>query len=159
MHDHVLTFFLQLPLPRAAVFPFYADAANLERITSPELKFAILTPLPIEMKPGAEIDYRLQLFGVTFNWKTVISAWSPPDFFVDEQLLGPYQRWTHRHTFRDAADGSTIIDDEVTYRLPALPLGELAYPMVRAQLERIFSYRQERVRAILLQEQGRGEGV
>lgn len=157
--DHKLQFSQELPLPRATVFSFYADAANLERITPAELKFAITSPLPVEMKKGAEIDYRLQLFGVPFNWKTVISVWSPPDLFVDEQLHGPYQRWSHRHTFRDGADGSTIIDDEVTYQLPASPLGELAYPLVRAQLERIFSYRQERVRAILLQEQGQGEGV
>jgi ligand-binding SRPBCC domain-containing protein len=74
----------------------------------------------------------------------------PPHSFVDEQREGPYQSWVHRHSFSDGVDGSTIIEDEVHYRLPAVPLGELAYPLVRAQLERIFSYRQERVRAILV---------
>ena len=145
---------LWLPLPPEEVFPFFADASNLERITPPELNFAIMTPLPIEMCTGTVIDYRLSLFGVSFDWKTGITAWEPPDLFVDEQLAGPYRTWVHRHAFRNGADGSTVIEDHVTYRLPAYPLGELAYPLVRAQLERIFSFRQQRVREILLQQTG-----
>ena len=151
--EHTLQYSLLLPLPREQVFSFFADAANLERITPPELKFAIISSLPIDMKKGAEINYRLQLFGVSFNWKSGIKEWCPPDFFVDEQLEGPYRSWIHRHSFRDGADGSTIIEDEVLYKLPVSPMGELAYPLVRAQLERIFSYRQDRVRAILLKEE------
>lgn len=152
MIEHKLHYSLQIPLPRATVFSFFADAANLERITPPELNFAIVTPLPLCMHEGAEIDYRLRLFGVPFNWKSRITDWSPPDQFVDEQLAGPYHTWIHRHSFRDGAEGSTIIDDEVLYRLPVAPLGELAYPIVKAQLERIFNYRQEMVQAILLAE-------
>jgi ligand-binding SRPBCC domain-containing protein len=149
MLEHTLHYTLNLNLPREEVFAFFSDAANLERITPPELQFSIITPLPIEMAEGTLIDYRLKLFCFSFNWKTKITAWSPSDYFVDEQLEGPYRQWIHRHTFTDGPDGSTIIDDEVRYRLPAAPLGEAAYPFVRKQLERIFAYRQEKVKEIL----------
>ena len=129
-----------LPVAREHVFPFFAEASNLERITPPELRFWILTP-DVEMREGALIRYSLGLFGVRFGWLTRITLWNPPDEFVDEQLKGPYKRWIHRHRF--TADGaSTIIDDHVEYALPFHPLGELAAPIVHAQVRRIFRYRE-----------------
>jgi ligand-binding SRPBCC domain-containing protein len=151
MPEHILHRTLTLDLPRKTVFDFFADAANLGRITPPEMDFAILTPLPIEMNEGALLDYRMKLHGFAFNWTTRISAWSPPDYFIDEQLAGPYRQWIHRHTFSDGPDGSTIVEDEVRFRLPLAPLGEAAYPMVSKQLERIFLYRQEAITSIFLQ--------
>lgn len=150
MPEHLLTFAMTLPLPRKEVFAFYCDASNLGRITPPELDFQLLTPLPIAMRQGALIDYRLQLFGVPFRWTTEIGEWSPPDGFVDRQKAGPYRSWVHRHTFSDTAEGGTLIADEVRYRLPLLPIGEAALPLVRAELERIFAYRQKAIREILL---------
>lgn len=150
MSEHSLHYSLTLDFPRTVVFQFFAQAANLGIITPPELEFVILTPLPMEMKEGAVIAYRLKLFGVPFNWKSRITAWSPPDYFIDEQVEGPYRLWIHTHTFRDGPNGSTIIDDDVRFRLPIAPLGEAALPIVRKQLERIFVYRQQAVRTILL---------
>ncbi|ACM21198.1 SRPBCC domain protein [Geotalea daltonii FRC-32] len=154
MPEHTLHYSQTLEFPRSCVFEFFAEAANLGTITPPELEFVILSKLPLEMKEGAEIAYRLKLFGVPFSWKSRIIAWSPPDFFVDEQVEGPYRLWIHKHSFRDGPNGTTIIDDDVRFRLPVAPMGEAAYPIVRKQLERIFIYRQQAVRSILLQKQG-----
>jgi ligand-binding SRPBCC domain-containing protein len=146
--DHELHYTLPINLPRERVFAFFSDAGNLQLITPPELNFAIITPLPIEMRVGALIDYRLELFGVPFSWRTEICEWNPPYHFVDRQLRGPYAKWVHRHSFTTTPDG-TLVTDDVHFRLPLLPVGEAAYPMVKLQLERIFSYRQEKVRELL----------
>ncbi|HXW05389.1 MAG TPA: SRPBCC family protein [Vicinamibacterales bacterium] len=139
-HPHGFRTKLELPLARERVFPFFADAANLQRITPPELHFRVLTPLPIVMAEGALIRYRLRLMGVPFEWLSRITVWNPPVEFVDEQVKGPYRTWIHKHLFVETSEG-TRIHDAVTYELPFHPFGELAAPLVRLQVRRIFAYR------------------
>ena len=139
-----------LPRPPEEVFPFFAEARNLEAITPPFLRFEVLTPAPIEMRVGALIDYRLRLRGVPIRWRTRITAWEPNRRFVDEQLRGPYRLWHHDHTF-EAERGGTRCHDHVTYAPPGGPiLGSLVNRLVvRRDVERIFAYRQTRLNELL----------
>lgn len=149
MAEHILTRTLELDLPRPQVFEFFADAGNLERITPPELGFNIVTPQPIEIEKGSLIDYNLKLHGIPMSWRTEITVWDPPHEFVDTQLRGPYSQWIHRHTFTELSPNRTLIDDEVRYRLPLEPLGDIVHFIIRGQLERIFDFRQTAVAELL----------
>jgi ligand-binding SRPBCC domain-containing protein len=127
------------------VFGFFADAFNLEAITPAWLRFRVVTPGPIDMRPGALIEYRLRLHGVPIRWLTRIEVWEPGVRFADVQLRGPYRVWHHTHSFERHSHG-TLARDTVRYALPLGPLGRLAHSaFVRRDLERIFDFRQAEV--------------
>ena len=145
MKEFVLQTELWLPRSRDEVFLFFAEARNLEAITPPWLRFEVLTPAPIEMRAGTLIDYRIRVHGIPIRWRTEIAEWDPPRRFVDVQLRGPYTLWHHTHTFEER-DGGTLCTDRVRYR----PRGGafINWLFVRRDVERIFAYRQQRLREI-----------
>jgi ligand-binding SRPBCC domain-containing protein len=143
---HVLERVQRLPGSPAEVFPFFADARNLEAITPPLLRFAVVTPEPIEMRVGTLIQYRLRLHGIPIDWLTSIQAWEPPHRFVDVQVRGPFALWHHTHAFSADGAGGTVMRDTVRYAVGFGPLGELAHRLVvERDLQAIFDFREREV--------------
>jgi ligand-binding SRPBCC domain-containing protein len=98
------------------------------------------------MEKGRIIDYTIRVMGLTTRWRTLITCYDPPRYFVDEQLSGPYSFWHHTHRFEQAGEG-TLLFDEVRYALPILlfgPARDILHTLyVRPVLEHIFDYRQQ----------------
>lgn len=132
------------------VFPFFADAFNLEALTPPLLRFRVVTPAPIDLERGALIQYALKLHGLPVSWLTSIQRWDPPHAFVDTQIKGPYALWHHTHTFEAAGDDGTLMTDTVRYGIAFGPFGELANRLlVRRDVEAIFAYRAAEIPRLL----------
>ena len=132
--------------PQSELFSFFSDAHNLAEITPPWLHFYMLTPTPIEMKIGTLIDYRLKLRGIPIRWQSEITAWNPPNSFVDEQRHGPYRRWIHTHTFVPVPDG-TLVGDEVEYAVFGGGLVQKFF--VAPDIEKIFAYRATQLKELV----------
>ena len=140
------TFEIQTTLnrPLKEVFPFFANAENLNKVTPPWLKFEILTPLPIVMKVGTIVDYRLRLHGLPIHWRSEITEWDPPNKFTDVQIKGPYRVWKHEHFFT-AEGNQTRMTDRVEYAIPGWIFAPIVHSLfVKRDLEKIFQYRERR---------------
>jgi ligand-binding SRPBCC domain-containing protein len=133
-----------VPASLQETFAFFADAANLERLTPPWLNFTIRTAMPLAMGEGVVIDYQIGLYGIPIPWRSVIAVWEPGVRFVDLQLVGPYRWWRHEHRF-EAAGSATRVVDHVEYQ-PRVAW--LTRALVRRDLERIFSYRQQTLQSL-----------
>lgn len=134
-----------LKKPITDVFDFFSQAKNLDLLTPPELEFKIITPLPIQMKAGIFIDYRLKLHGIPFLWKTEITCWEPPFRFIDKQVKGPYRIWNHEHCFVETSEG-TLMTDIVEYLAPGLFLEPIIQKLyIRKKVESIFAFRRQKL--------------
>ena len=144
MAIHVLERSQRIERPLDEVFPYYADAGNLERITRPGS--ASKSPRGGgEMRAGAPVSYRPEFLGVAGRG-AASRPWDPPHRFVDAQLSGPYSLWHHTHTFRADGEDATILGDRVRYAIPFGPFGEAARSLfVECDLERIFDHRRDAV--------------
>lgn len=130
-----------VPESPAALFPFFQDPQNLEKITPESLNFRIQNISSGEIEQGTVIDYKLQIHGVPAKWKAEIDEWQPPFKFVDNQIEGPYKLWRHTHEFHPIGAG-TLLVDRVRYKLPMGKLGWLvASHWVRKDVEKIFNFR------------------
>lgn len=137
-----------IPVPIETAFQFFSKPENLDRITPPWLDFQILTPLPVELRSGTLLHYRLKLHGIPVKWQTQIVEWNPPFHFVDLQLRGPYRKWVHTHTFVEK-DNGTVIEDNVTYAVPGFFLEPLINKwFVEPDIIRIFEYRRNQLTEI-----------
>lgn len=126
-----------VPAPLDRTFPFFSEAANLERLTPPWLNFRIRTAMPIVMREGLEIEYCIVLYGVPIPWRSRIDVWEPGVRFVDRQTAGPYRWWRHEHTFEPVGTHTRMRDD-----VEFVPRARwLTRALVRRDVARIFDYR------------------
>ena len=133
-----------VPAPLPETFAFFADAANLARLTPPWLGFTVVTRPPVVIRHGAEIDYVINVFGLPVPWRTRIDVWEPGVRFVDRQIAGPYRWWRHEHRFEAVAGGTRVVD-----RVEYLPrFAWLTAARVARDLDQIFTYREQALREI-----------
>lgn len=131
------------------VWHFLQHPGNLDRITPPDLKFAIVSEVPEIMYNGLIVEYRITIpWTGTWAWVTELKHIREGHSFVDEQRLGPYRFWYHYHEIREDGD-NTVLFDQVSYMPPFGILGKALHQFyIRRTLNRIFDYRQEKIRQI-----------
>lgn len=94
------------------------------------------------MYAGQIIRYKVHVLPlISTNWVTEITHVSAPNYFVDEQRLGPYALWHHQHHFREVKGGIEMTD-EVNYAIPYGWIGRMAnWLFVEREVNAIFDYR------------------
>ncbi|AFM13634.1 SRPBCC family protein [Turneriella parva] len=136
--------------PLSQTWRYFSNPNNLQHITPKELGFRVLTrDLPQEIYAGLFIEYKVSpLLRIPVTWVTEITHVEHEVMFADEQRIGPYRIWSHKHFFRKEKK-YTLMTDRVDYALPPVPLQSLVNKLVvERKLEEIFAFRYEAVERI-----------
>ncbi|MHA7145349.1 SRPBCC family protein [Arthrobacter sp. TmT3-37] len=78
---------------------------------------------------GEQVTWRAWHFGLPIHMTSRIVEMESPDYFVDEQIKGPFRRFRHAHEFSHA-DGVTTMVDRIRFAAPLGPLGRLVEVLV-----------------------------
>ncbi len=121
------------------LYDWHTRPGALERLTPPWLNVDVVRHDGV--LDGGRTRLRLDAGPAHLNWLAEHRDVTPGTGFTDVALEGPFAEWTHVHGFLPAGDGHSVLEDVVTYRLPAIPSAGLAEDAVERMLERLFAYR------------------
>ena len=125
---------------------FFSSPKNLKEITPDHMGFEIIDGYEENMYPGQIIQYYVKpILGIPLKWVPETTQVRENQFFIDEQLFGPYRLWHHKHFFMEV-DGKVEMRDVVHYGFPLGFIGRLAPRLfIKQQLKTIFDYRFQKV--------------
>ena len=133
--------------PLAAVAEFHTQSASMGAITPPPIILRVARA-PALLRDGDEMAFTMWLGPVPLKWVAHIENVSAGGF-SDRQVNGPFQEWTHRHTFAALGQTTTEVRDEVQARLRKhLLWGPLGLAMWLG-LPLLFAYRARQTRRLL----------
>ena len=135
-----------IPAPMEAVWAYFCDPKNLNKITPSDMNFEIVQGGDAAMYEGQIIEYRVEFIrGLRSLWLTEIAHVREREYFVDEQRVGPYRFWYHEHIFEVVPNG-TKMTDRVTYAIPFGILGDVVNTVwISRRLKNIFDFRKRKI--------------
>lgn len=136
----------KLPITIEIAWKFLSDPKNLKAITPEYMGFVIKSGADRPMFAGQIIQYIVTpILGIKTQWVSEITHVKENDYFVDEQLYGPYAMWHHKHFLREIP-GGVEVEDVIDYKIPLGFIGQLVHPfLVQPKLKEIFAYREKKL--------------
>jgi ligand-binding SRPBCC domain-containing protein len=172
MYSYQAHFEQWLPVTMEKAFSFFADPNNLPRVM-PHWMDVRIEEARIVAPPGqgagsaatplAGLGSRLVAsyrpipfvpFRIRSEAKIVDFALN--EFFADDQGIGPFKSWHHRHGFAaEMRDGilGTRLRDHIEYEIGFEPIGRIINLLfIAPQMRRTFAHRQHAVERLLVHE-------
>jgi ligand-binding SRPBCC domain-containing protein len=97
---------------------------------------------------GQEVEWKARHFGLWLTMRVRITGWRPPGYFQDSMVRGPFQSFTHDHTFEPDGSG-TLMTDRITFLSPLHLVGKLLDRLIlHRHLQRFVQDRNDRLKAV-----------
>ncbi|MEE2640077.1 MAG: TIGR01777 family oxidoreductase [Planctomycetota bacterium] len=138
---------VQIDAPREYVFSWHECRCAFDRLVPPWEQVVV-----VRKEGGIENGtVTLKTRAAPLFWfqaKASHSQFVRNEQFYDEMSGGPFSNWQHTHRFLKKGDNSTLLHDEVVYRLRGGWLGNwLGGGYAHGKLEQLFAYRREVTRS------------
>lgn len=135
-----------LPVSAETAFAWHARPGAFERLAPPWQSIRVLERTG-GITDGSRLVMAMQLGPLTQQWVARHTGYVDGREFTDVQESGPFAAWRHTHRLLPDGPASCVLEDDVTYTLPAAPISELvAGGVTTRMLDRLFAFRHARTR-------------
>ncbi|WP_166826468.1 TIGR01777 family oxidoreductase [Thalassoroseus pseudoceratinae] len=133
---------VSIPVPAEFLYQWHSNPGAFERLAPPWESVEVSQPLE-RLEDGQQTEIRVGVVGpIKQRWLAELKNVQPGRQFEDTQLAGPFAAWHHRHLMTPAGDESSILTDDIEYRVPFGFLGAaFGGGIVRRKLRRMFDFR------------------
>lgn len=130
-----------MPVSAEALFAWHERPGAFERLTPGFMPARVLARSG-GITDGSRVTLGVPVGPVTTTWEMEHVGYVKGREFRDVQLRGPFAHWEHIHRMEPQPDGTSVLDDRITYALPLPPLGDVvAGWFTREKLERLMAWR------------------
>lgn len=149
MSDPTFSLSTRIARPAADVFAWHERPGALARLCPPWERVELVAASG-GVRDGARVTVRNKLGPVWQQWEVEHRDYVAGVQFRDIQLRGPFARWEHLHRITPDGAAACTLTDEISYRLPGGPLGQMAGGrFVAGKLAQLFAWRHATTRADL----------
>lgn len=134
MRVHTLSYATIFDAPLEQVYLFHTDTTNLPKITPPWIDVRLVE------KEDDTVSLVIKRFGIPTRWKMLITQ-QYPHLVMDEMVEGPFTWFRHERRFFALNKNQTRMHEMISFVLPFGLLGNLLFPFIKADMDKMFDYR------------------
>lgn len=135
----------EFPCSPEILFGYHENPGAIDRLIPPWERITLLRR-GASIDVGAEVVLQQRLGPLRLKWLARHTSLDAPRSFQDTQISGPFALWQHDHLVEAVDPDHSRLRDRIRFDLPYAPLSNVALPMVRGMLRRMFVYRHETTR-------------
>lgn len=140
MKIHTLKYSCKFDASLNDVYRFHTDTQNLPRITPPWINVTIES-IDEPFVEHSRISLIIKRFGIGTRWVMEIETLQCPHMITDLMISGPFSLFRHQRIFTAISDYQTKMEEKITIKLPMGWVGNLLFPFIKADMDKMFAYR------------------
>lgn len=142
MKSELFQFKTQLNADASDVFEWHKRPGAFEALSPPWMDVKVLERSG-GIRDGGKVALEVSCGPVKLRWKLEHRNYVEGKQFQDVQIAGPFDKWTHTHSFQDT-NGGCVLEDSIEFRMPWMTVPGLPVAQVfMSELQRMFNYRQD----------------
>lgn len=143
---HLIERTSMLPASAEEAFAWHERPGAFERLSPPWERVQVIERTG-GIREGARTTVQVRAGPVPVRWVAVHRDYVQGRRFVDEQIEGPFSRWTHQHLFEPVGPSASRYTDRIEFAPPFGTLGAAGGMwLARPRAERMLAYRHATLR-------------